>query len=292
MTQTTDYDDYSSLDAPEHLIQALRHFFTQKRNTYTYTLAKKHFDELEQDDTYPDASRIFKIITGTNLVTKKHISQYRAAQGMQYLIKKGYAQSAARNLQSYKRATKQDTNASVPTPTKSPFIQLMQQKTPIDDSTDDKSTTKPSPAVPPTTQEVPTDGTTTADPKDTAYEDYSVKSDVTKHADDLEKTMDSAFADIQKDTLLDESKSSTNTNEVADLIQTILHQEFNTIINRLETKEAHLESETARCKQMVISLQQTIDKTKEFHAEFLQTCEKMYLLIGQTRYAYISIYDT
>ena len=36
-----EYDDYSALDAPDHLIEVLDQFFQRKQNTYKFALAKK-----------------------------------------------------------------------------------------------------------------------------------------------------------------------------------------------------------------------------------------------------------
>ena len=82
MEQNKDYDDFSAPDAPDHLLQALKQYFQQKRYQFNISLAKKHLDQLLERNNYADATTIFKIITGTDLVTKKHILQYRTTQGM------------------------------------------------------------------------------------------------------------------------------------------------------------------------------------------------------------------
>ena len=103
-TNNKEYDDYSALDAPDHLLQVLAQFFQRKQNTYKFALAKKHFDHIVQQDAFVEANRIFKVITGTDLITKKHVLHYRTAQGMRYLIKKDYAQSAQRDQRNACRA--------------------------------------------------------------------------------------------------------------------------------------------------------------------------------------------
>ena len=68
-----EYDDYSALDALNHLSHVLEHFFQKKQNTYKFALAKKHFDNIQKQDNFVDTSCLFKVITGTNLVTKKDV---------------------------------------------------------------------------------------------------------------------------------------------------------------------------------------------------------------------------
>ena len=131
-----------ALDAPQHLQHVLDHFFSQKQNKYKYALAHKHFNNVKSQDTFVDANCFFKILTGTNLITKKHVLHYLTAQGMRYLIKKDYAQSFQRDLRNTRRThqKKPDTsNEQVVSHTPSPFVQLMTNKTPIDDSSSDES---------------------------------------------------------------------------------------------------------------------------------------------------------
>ena len=140
-----DYNDYSALDAPDHLFHVLEHFFQQKQNAFNYSLAKKHFDSIKQQDKFVDANRLFKVLTGTNLITKKHVLHYCTAQGVCYMIKKEYAQSNQRNDHNARRTKLKNKDNDLTTPAKhlSPFVQLMVSKTPIDDSSSDGSNPQP-----------------------------------------------------------------------------------------------------------------------------------------------------
>ena len=109
MDPNNEYNDYSALDAPQHLQHVLEHFFSQKQNAYKYALAHKHFNNVKSQDSFVDANRYFKILTGTNLITKKHVLHYRTTQGMRYLIKKEYAQSNQRDIQNARRAQQKTT---------------------------------------------------------------------------------------------------------------------------------------------------------------------------------------
>ena len=82
MNPNNEYDDHSALDAPDNLSNVLECFFTQKRNVHKFALAKQHFDNLKRQQDFVDASRFFKVITGTDLITNKHVLQYRTTQGM------------------------------------------------------------------------------------------------------------------------------------------------------------------------------------------------------------------
>ena len=196
MERNKDYDDYSALDAPDHLIQALQQYFQQKRYQYKYSLAKKHLDQLLERNEYADAATIFKIITGTDLITNKRILQYRTTQGMRYLIRKGFAQSAQRDSRQQRR-----TGLSTKTPdNRSPFMKLMNNKTPLDDTSDEESENASHPKPSPDKTEVPTEKPTATNieetPKTIEYETYSIGSDVVKEAEDLQKGLDSALADL------------------------------------------------------------------------------------------------
>ena len=98
MNPNNEYHYYSTLDTPQHLSHVLQHFFSQKSNAYKFALAKKHYNNIKQQDEFISTARLFKIVTGNNLVTNKHVLHYRTAQGMQYLIKKEYAQSYQQSL--------------------------------------------------------------------------------------------------------------------------------------------------------------------------------------------------
>ena len=115
MERDENYYDYSAIDAPEHLLQALEHFFDTEQNPYKFTLPKKHFNALKRDSDFPDAHRIFKIITGTTLVTNKTVQRYRTSQGLRYMINKEFSQNARRAQRAQRRTEireKPDTTKS------------------------------------------------------------------------------------------------------------------------------------------------------------------------------------
>ena len=96
MDNRNDYFDYSHLDAPDVLQQVLSYYFTNAIKVKNYALPKRHFDEILRSNTYVDARWYFRIITDTNLVTKKIISSYKTDNGVRYLVQKEYYQQIQR----------------------------------------------------------------------------------------------------------------------------------------------------------------------------------------------------
>ena len=244
MDPNNEYNDYSALDAPQHLQHVLNHFFSQKQNAYKYALAYKHFNNVKSQDSFVDANRYFKILTGTNLITKKHVLHYRTTQGMRYLIKKEYAQSSHRDLRNARRAqqrTTQTPEEKMVSHTPSPFVQLMTTKTPIDDSSSDDSSSPQSNETIPTkihgVEESKDDqNETTATP--TSEDKSTFQTHLTEHAEALEKTMDSAMADLtdpepqqDDDTLL--TKLETLIEQAVQRSTDNLLQKLNTVENIL-----------------------------------------------------------
>ncbi len=76
------YDDYSALDAPDRLYRVLTLFFQHKQNAYKFASAIQHFDNINKQDMFVDASCLFKFLTGTDLIKKKHVLHYRTARGI------------------------------------------------------------------------------------------------------------------------------------------------------------------------------------------------------------------
>ena len=72
----------------------------------TYSLPKKHFDNIKKSNTFADARRYFTIITDTNLVTNKIVSSYCTNQGTRYLLCKDYHQLIERMTCKNKREMK------------------------------------------------------------------------------------------------------------------------------------------------------------------------------------------
>ena len=253
MNPNGEYNDYSAVDAPEHLIYVLHQFFEQKQNSYKFALAKKHFDDVTNQEKRVDATRLFKILTGTNLVTKKHVLHYRTAQGMRYLVKREYAQSYERNIRTARRSHTKNKNDSDPQneTTPSPFIQLMSSKTPLDDSSSDESNdTTPteskrlretSPAVS-ETKENDNDNVETHDNVETS----SSHSDIAKHAEALEKTMETAMADLD-----DPEPTLQTEHEFADTLENLIMQHISPILTRLDNTENLLHSRNEQYETLV-----------------------------------------
>ena len=80
MTLKEDYHDFSAIDDTEHLKNVLQHFFSDDHNKYKYSLAKQHYNEIEQISNFADSKRLFKILMGTDLVTKKLITSCKTPQ--------------------------------------------------------------------------------------------------------------------------------------------------------------------------------------------------------------------
>ena len=282
MDPNNEYNDYSALDAPQHLQHVLEHLFSQKQNAYKFALAKKHFKDVQHQDTFVDATCLFKILTGTNLVTKKHVMHYRTTQGMRHLIKKEYAQSSQRDLRNAKRTlnkTLSDATAAPTTP--SPFVQMTSLKTPLHDSSSDDETTAPlehketkdnSPgnkASDDTASPLPTKSQPTV-------EQSPFQSKLTEHAAALEKTMDSAMAD------LDDPETAIDDNDLNVKLESLFCQTFqrklDDVYKRLNITEhnltvaneqyASLQSEHSKFKTKFNELQfkyDQLNRTVSFH---------------------------
>ena len=253
-----EYDDYSALDAPDHLIEVLDQFFQRKQNTYKFALAKKHFDHIVQQDSFIEANRIFKVITGTDLITKKHVLHYRTAQGMRYLIKKEYAQSTQRNIRNARRTKNKDgETGKIVSTTHSPFVQLMSSKTPIDDSSSDESTIEPKEqktSSPSTTEhDKPIDDSQKSvdlltDSTKTTSAETPFQSDLTKHAEELEKDMDSAMADLK------DPEPPQGIDDTADTLEAMISEVINgkleTLLHRLDKTEQDLRETKEKYKSL------------------------------------------
>ena len=79
-------------------------------------------------------------------------------------------------------------------------MKLMNNKTPLDDTSDEESENTSHPKPSPGKTEVPTEKPTATNieetPKTIEYETYSIGSDIVKEAEDLQKGLDSALADL------------------------------------------------------------------------------------------------
>ena len=82
MENQNNYFDYSHLNSPDVLQDVLTYYFTDETKIKIFVLAKRHFNQILRSHTYVDARRYFRIITGTDLVTKKIISSYKTNHGV------------------------------------------------------------------------------------------------------------------------------------------------------------------------------------------------------------------
>ena len=145
-TQDKEYIDYSHQDAPNILDQVLTYFFLDENNTRTYSLPKKHFDNIKNSNTFANARRYFTIITGTNLVTNKIVSSYRTNQGTRYLLRKDYHQLIERMARKDKRemlrtshSSPKQQQSSSSSQQKSPFVEYLENQNYDDNSSSDES---------------------------------------------------------------------------------------------------------------------------------------------------------
>ena len=197
-------------------------------------------------------------MTGTNLITKKHVLQYQTTQGMRYRIKKEHAQSSQRDLRNERRTQQKVTsskNENVVSHTPSPFIQLMATKTPLDDTSSDDSSHQSSikdqpPATPHGVEESKDDPNEPA-PVPTSEEKSTFQSELTEHAAALEKTMESAMADL------------TDPEPTHDT--TALNVQLETLIE--QTVQRNLTSTLQRLEQTEMKLSTIVDKHNQLQME-------------------------
>ena len=278
MNSDIDYDDYSAVDAVNHLITVLEQFFKNQRNQYKFSLAKKHFDTLNEKGTPADAAKLFKILTGTDLVTKKHVLHYRTTTGMRYRIKKEYRQSEQRDIRTQRRANRMiDTTTPISKASSSPFIQMMDQSTLLDDSSDD-DTTNPEVNRPHIDTTKDPDSPNNEPPNTT--DALSVHSDLTKHADDLEKNMDNALQALQQESDPQNVTPSEDHDKMTGIIEKIIQREMHNVMEQVRKTEEELLQRTKQCDELHRTLQHTIAEAKQHHSSFVVTCDKMYSKIN------------
>ena len=277
MERDENYYDYSAIDAPEHLLQALEHFFETEQNPYKFTLPKKHFTALKRDFDFPDANRIFKIITGTTLVTNKTILRYRTAQGLRYMINKEYSQNARRTQRAQRRTklreiteTTPPSNEQVPSKTP-PFVQLLEQnrKNPLDYSSDEESnksqkSISPKETTTGTPSETPKNDTPQLSDQDKDYDDCTIESDVTKQADELEKNLDAAVAQLQADDTTDDDQDVLQ-EKFSNVMKNLIHNELMQCRQEYKAKEALLDTKILELDQTKAKLMNVIKESQQTH---------------------------
>ena len=271
MTQWQPYDEYSTLDAPEHLLNVLHYFFTSDSNAYKYTKAKQKYNEICNNDNLATERKVFDITTGTNLVTNKTVTTYKSTQGQRYLIRKDYYQNAQRLQRNTKRSKSKAPSTPRPSqksstqkhsPKKSPFLQAINdlQDTSDDDSKQDDDenksiSTTQSPALLSETVRTPK----MANVQSTDADDESIRSDVQQHASDLEHNMDRALMDLKSNDDDDNNKSENITKIIDDAITIKL----NPILDRLQQRESTLQQQSSSLKTLSSELETLLHSTKK-----------------------------
>ena len=277
-----DYHDYSHRDAPHILDQVLTYFFLDENNVKTYSLPKKHFDNIKVGDTFANARRYFTIITGTNLVTNKIVTSYRTSQGTRYLVRKDYYQLVERMMRKEKR--EQIRQVQQPA-SKSPFVEYLTLQTNDDKSTSSSDDDIPSQHPPPTV----VDKTPVSSERQQVYKDDDISKDeddstintqLTKLATAVETEMDKALTDMtddKEDDLISEEDKITTT------IQSVFKNELSTIMTRLEHKEQTLDKQIQKNKTLNQTLRDNIDSFHRMQKELTKTTEKL-----TNKYSYVT----
>ena len=300
MKQNENYYDYSAQDAAEHLLFALEHFLDREENPYKFTLPKKHLQALKNEFDFPDAHKIFKIITGTTLVTSKIIMRYRTSQGLRYKINKEFSQAAHRAQRAQRRTQSRNVAISTITPSKTntkpslkpPLVQLMEEKreNPLDyTSSDDDSdvelsnnepkddTTKLQ-STPP--EESPedianrTESSKQISDRDEEYDDCTLKSDVTKQADELEKSLDAAVAQLKADANIDSNEDILQ-DKLSQVIKTLVQDELRQCRQEYDTKQALLDKSIAELEKTKSDLFIVLQTSKEAHADLIAKNDRL-----------------
>ena len=112
---------------------------------------------------------------------------------------------------------------------------MMKTKSPFDDSSDD-STTQNEPSE---TLNIPTKDINHSDDAQNNDETLSIKSDATKHAELLEKNMDSAMADLMDPEVVHD-EDMVSSDKLTDIIQQIVNTKIDSIMTKLSTHEKDL----------------------------------------------------
>lgn len=253
-----EYYDYSTLDAHNHFQDVLAYFFSHERNPYKFALAKKHYDDsLHKLDSIP-TKRLFSIITGTNLVTTKMILTYKTPQGPRYKIKRSYLQLVQRYHRKHKRQTR-SIKTDNDTPPSQRFAVLQ-----TDDSTAENTNTTPHPDANDNTNTTPITENKQEVPDNIQHQDSdSVTSDITKHAETIEKDLDSTLADLHSDT-----QNITVSNDLLATIRQIVKNETRTVLQQLQDKNSILDDKISHFNKLDTDLTQAISTMNQKLRDF------------------------
>ena len=287
-----DYIDYSHQDAPNILHQVLTYFFLDENNVSTYSLPKKHFDNIKTSNTFANARRYFTIITGTNLVTNKIVSSYRTNQGTRYLLRKDYHQLIERMARKDKREMLRNSQSSLKqqqsspsSQQKSPFLEYLEVQTYDDNSSSDdnepvSNTDQPVVNKTPSTSHTQNIQETTNPSVHTDDDNSTINTQLTKLATEVETEMNNAMHDMnndrQDDLIPDEDRITT-------IIQSVFKSELSNIMKRLEHKENALDKEIKKSKALNQTLRENIDSFNKIHKNITVTNEKLI-----NKYSYVT----
>ena len=280
-TIPNEYYEYSALDAPTYLLNILHYYFTSDSNKYKFTKARLAYNDVCKNNDFATARKLFDIITGTNLVTKKTVTSFKSTQGQRYLIRKDYYQNVQRMLRTERRSQAKAPKPFSPpsqrphTPCttstkKSPFLQAI---TDLQDTSDEDTDTannastvrSPSPNLladvkhTPKATNIPT----------TPTNEESIESDVEQHASDLEQNMDRALKDLIQDD--DEHTANEHINQI---INEAVAIKIDPIVNRLIEREELLKQHAIRYEQMTADLTTLVQSTKALHSTVNQQHDK------------------
>ena len=227
-TFMTEYFDYSELDVNTPFLQILQHFFSNKRNPYKYALAKKHYEDCLKTTDAPTTKRLFKILTGTNLITTKMVMRYDdSTQGQRYKIKKSYLQLIERQNRNNERQLRQNERPQG----RDKSFSILQSDSSDDDSTSTPNATDTSPTTNPTSEDNNANNT----PSPITATNESIDSDITKQANNIVQNLDTALAGIDSD------KSNQATTDIEAILTRLVKAETHSLLFNLKQKEAILD---------------------------------------------------
>ena len=234
MTTKQNFKDFSALDAQEHLLNALHYFFSDQRHRYQHSKALRHYTALCDKNEFATSKTLFKIITGTNLVTNQTVTSHKTTQGQRYFIRNDFFQQVQRHQRLSNRnnnistnTTRTTTQKTPPVSTKStasPFLQLQDLQDTSDEEEEDEtktdSLTKQFPKLLTDTNNTPKMKNT----PDVSNNDDSINTTVTDHAAELEKDMDNALEELKSDS--ENNGNDFNRTDLTQMIKDIVHEEL------------------------------------------------------------------
>ena len=126
---------------------------------------------------------------------------------------------------------------------------MIKSKSSFDDSSDDTNNQSDTELQPPTTTKEDVNQLDHDNNQDKDYV-FSIHSDVTKHAELLEKDMDSAMADL-KDPETSTDEDPTSNEQLINIILQLMQPQLDTVLSTLASKEKELQHATETCNKMM-----------------------------------------